>query len=276
MSTLSVLQLLLQDNPNLFTTQGLSSLLHDCIRLKYPERHKFTYPSLLNQQVYLSLANLGNGSSEDEEILRRILSDPKGWCMDAPAEVNVGGKFYDNMGKMFGPRFGTDLFLYHTVRDNIQELQKRLDISGVRTRNISVRVRLFSYPTLEEQLITLDEDRTTLAQAVPEIIKYFVSLAQIPPEYRLFLVDEKKQKIPTSVSTVENAASSAAIAEISTESFDRQLTGANCWRDKSVERVDPDKIRLTLHLDWDENEFIFFEAQHPDLSRFPWTTDTIQ
>ncbi|NEU84542.1 hypothetical protein G1O98_37640, partial [Nostoc sp. UIC10630] len=118
-----------------------------------------------------------------------------------------------------------------------------------------------------EQLITLDEDRTTLAQAVPEIIKYFVSLAQIPPEYRLFLVDEKKQKIPTSVSTVENAASSAAIAEISTESFDRQLTGANCWRGKSVERVDPDKIRLTLHLDWDENEFIFFEAHHQDLIR---------
>ncbi|MCC5633495.1 hypothetical protein LC613_39210 [Nostoc sphaeroides CHAB 2801] len=133
----AVLQLL-QDNPNLFTTQGLSALLEDCICLKYPERHKFTYPSLLNQQVYLSLANLGNGSSEDEEIVRRILSDPKGWCMDAPAEVNVGAKFYD-MGKMFGPRFGIDLFLYHTVRDNIQELQKRLGISGVRTRNISVR-----------------------------------------------------------------------------------------------------------------------------------------
>ncbi|MCC5670823.1 hypothetical protein LC653_45510 [Nostoc sp. CHAB 5784] len=87
MSTLPVLQLLLQDNPNLFTTEGLSALLEDCIRLKYSKRHEFTYPSLLNQQVYLSLANLGNGSSEDEEILRRILSDPKGWCLDAPQDV---------------------------------------------------------------------------------------------------------------------------------------------------------------------------------------------
>ncbi|WP_341530065.1 hypothetical protein WKK05_12635 [Nostoc sp. UHCC 0302] len=117
MSTLPVFQLLLQDNPSLFTTEGLSSLLHDCICLRYPERHKFTYPSLLNQQVYLSLANLGNSSSEDEEIIRRILSDPKGWCIDAPADVQQGAKFYDSMGKMFGPRFGTDLFLYHSIRD---------------------------------------------------------------------------------------------------------------------------------------------------------------
>lgn len=268
----AVLQLLLQDNPNLFTTEGLSALLEDCIRLKYPKRHKFTYPSLLNQQVYLSLANLGNGSSEDKEIIRRILSDPKGWCMDAPAEVKEGAKFYD-MGKMFAPGFGTDLFLYHTVRDNIQQLQKRLGISGVRTRNISVRDRLFSYPTVEDQLITLDEDRVTLQQAVPEIIKYFASLVQMQPAYKLFLVDQEEQKIPTSVTTVENAASKTVIAEIYTESYNWELTGANCWRGKSIERLDPDEIRLTLHLDWDENEFIFFEAQHSDLSRFPWTTE---
>ncbi|MBC6434197.1 hypothetical protein FM036_27685 [Nostoc sp. HG1] len=272
MSKLEVFQLLLQDNPDLFTTQGLSSLLHDCIRLKYPERHKFTYPSLLNQQVYLSLANLGNGSSEDEEIVRRILSDPKGWCMDAPAEVKEGAKFYD-MGKMFAPRFGTNLFLYHTVRDNIQQLQKRLGICGVRVRNISVRDRLFSYPTVEDQLVIQESDRLTLQQAAPEIIKYFISLVQIPPEYKLFLVDREEQKIPASVSTVENAASSAVIAKIYTESYNWELTGANCWRGKSVERLDPDEIRLTLHLDWDENQFIFFEAQHPNLSRFPWTTE---
>ncbi|AUB43472.1 hypothetical protein COO91_09653 (plasmid) [Nostoc flagelliforme CCNUN1] len=290
MSPLPVFQLLLQDNPNLFTTEGLSALLEDCIRLKYPKRHKFTYPSLLNQQVYLSLANLSDSSNEEGEIIRRILSDPKGWCLDAPAEVNVGAKFYD-MGKMFGPGFGTDLFLYHTVRDNIQQLQKSLGISGVRTRNISVRVRpgrcrwrslskrrhrLFSYPALEDQLVMQESDRVTLQQAAPEIIKYFISLVQMPLEYRLFLVDEKEQKIPTSVSAVENAVSSATIAEISTESFDWELTGANCWRGKSVERLDPDEILLIVHLDWSEKEFIFFEAQHPNLSRFPWTDTTAE
>ncbi|AUB43516.1 hypothetical protein COO91_09697 (plasmid) [Nostoc flagelliforme CCNUN1] len=132
---------------------------------------------------------------------------------------------------------------------------------------------MFSYPTVEDQLITLDEDRATLAQAVPEIIKYFVSLVQMRPAYRLFLVDQEEQKTSVSVTAVENAASKAVIADIYTESYRWELTGANCWRGKSVERLDPDEIRLTLHLDWDENEFIFFEAQHPDLSRFPWATE---
>ncbi|WP_341530064.1 hypothetical protein WKK05_12625 [Nostoc sp. UHCC 0302] len=151
-----------------------------------------------------------------------------------------------------------------------------MGISGVRTRNISVRDRLFSYPTVEDQLITLDEDRVTLQQAVPEVVNYFISLVQMQPAYRFFLVDKKEQKTPASVSAVKNAASRAVIAEIYTESIDWELTGANCWRGKSVERVDPDEIRLTLHLDWSENEFIFFKALHQDFNRFPWTTDTVQ
>ncbi|MCC5633269.1 hypothetical protein LC613_37940 [Nostoc sphaeroides CHAB 2801] len=146
-----------------------------------------------------------------------------------------------------------------------------------RWRSLSKRRhRLFSYPTVEDQLVMQESDRQKLQQAAPEIIKYFISLVQIPPEYRLFLVDQKEQKTPVSVTAVENAASKTVIAEVYTESYNSSLTGAKCWRGKSVERVDPDKIRLTLHLDWDENEFIFFEAQHPDLSRFPWTDTTAE
>ncbi|MBN3905631.1 MAG: hypothetical protein HWQ35_03330 [Nostoc sp. NMS1] len=66
MSNLPVFQLLLQDNPNLFSTEGLSSLLQDCLRLKYPKRHKFIYPSLLDRQVYLELAGLGNGDAKHD------------------------------------------------------------------------------------------------------------------------------------------------------------------------------------------------------------------
>ncbi|WP_193200620.1 hypothetical protein [Nostoc sp. MG11] len=93
MSTLPVFQLLLQDNPNLFTTEGLSSLLMDCVRLRYPERYNFIYPSLQNRQVYLALAGLGSGDTEDEEIIHRIMTDPKGWCLDAPDEVHEGQNF---------------------------------------------------------------------------------------------------------------------------------------------------------------------------------------
>ena len=265
-----VFQLLLQDNPHLFTTEGLSSLLWDCVHIKAPNCHKFTYPSLLNKQVYLAIAGL-EGSAEDELMIYRIMSNPQVWYNFT--KVRQQGQPSENIGEEFYSSFGIEIYLQHRIINSIRCLQKSLNISGVRQTNIAVRDRLFSYPTVEEHLVILDRDRLTLQQALPEIIKYFISLAQISPEYRLFLVDEKEHKIPTSVSIVENAASSAAIAEISTESFDWQLTGANCWRGKSVERLDPDKIRLTLHLDWDKNKFIFFEAQHADLSRFPWAIE---
>ncbi|MBE9036033.1 hypothetical protein [aff. Roholtiella sp. LEGE 12411] len=274
MSNLPVFQLLLQDNPNLFSTEGLSSLLQDCLRLRYPKRHKFIYPSLLDRQVYLALAGLGNGDAEDEEIVHRIMADPKGWCLDADDEVHEGAKFYDKMGKMFGSNFGADLFIYHSIRDNIQELQQRLGISGVKTKNISVRDRLFSYPTVDDQLITLESDRIILKQAVPEIIKYFVSLVQMQPAYELSLVSEDEQKIPTSVATVEGYAPMTFSADIYAESCSWEKSGDNCWQGKSTFRKDPDKIRLFLHLDHNDQEFICFEAVHPDKNRFPWLVET--
>ncbi|YAF98980.1 MAG: hypothetical protein AB3A66_28710 (plasmid) [Nodularia sp. CChRGM 3473] len=274
MSNLPVFQALLQDNPELFTTEGLSSLLEDCIWLGYPKRrHTFTYPSLLDRSVYLALAELGDGD-EDEEIINRIMTDPKGWCFDAPETVQEGAQFYDSMGKMFGTNFGADLFLYHRVRDNIQELQKSLGISGVSQKNISIRDRLFSYPVVEDQLFTLESDRLALQNAVPEIIKYFVSLVQISPAYNLFLVDEDERKISAAVAKVEEATARAVRAEIYTESHDWTQTGANCWQGNHAYKIDPDEIHLCLHLDWEENEFIFFDALHPDPTRWPWAITT--
>ncbi|YAF98944.1 MAG: hypothetical protein AB3A66_28505 (plasmid) [Nodularia sp. CChRGM 3473] len=270
MSNLPVFQLLLQDNPSLFTTEGLSSLLQDCLSLRYPKRHKFIYPSLLNRQVYLELAGLRNGDAKDDEIINRIMTDPKGWCLDAPAEVHEGARFYDSMGKMFGPNFGTDLFLYHSIRDNIQDLQKNLGISGVSQRNISIRDRLFSYPTVEDQLLTLESDHIILQKAVPEIIQFFVSLVQMPPAYSLFLVNKDESNIHASISTVESYLPQTIRADIYAESTDWEPTNDNCWRGKSAYRLEPDKIRLYLHLGLEKNELIYFDAYHPGLERFSW------
>ncbi|WP_193200621.1 hypothetical protein [Nostoc sp. MG11] len=127
----------------------------------------------------------------------------------------------------------------------------------MRTRNISVRVRpwrcrrhrLFSYPTVDDQLINLESDRIILKQAVPEIIKYFVSLVQTPPAYELFLVSKDEQKIPNSVATVEGYAPVTFSADIYAESCNWEKSSDNCWQGKSTFRKDPDKIRLFLHLD---------------------------
>jgi len=224
---------------------------------------------LLEREVYLELAGLGKGDAKDDEIIHRIMTDPKGWCLDAPASVHEGARFYDSIGKMFGPNFGTELFLYHRIRDNIQDIQKNLVISGVSQRNISIRDRLFSYPTVEDQLLTLESDRIILQKAVPEIIQFFVSLVQIAPAYNLFLVNKDKRNIYASVTTVESYAPKAVIADIYAESCNWEKSEHNCWRGKSTFRKDPDEVHLYLHLDHKENEIIYFKAVYPDLSRFP-------
>ncbi|MCG6137684.1 MAG: hypothetical protein MET45_24115 [Nostoc sp. LLA-1] len=255
MSNLPALSKVLQrDNPELFTTEGLSALLHDCICLKYAQNHRFTYPSLLDTSVYLGLAQLGNATTGEAEVIRRVSASII-WAKNGAETVQEATDF---------------LFLSRKIRDNIHQIQKSLGISGVSQRNISIRDRLFSYPVAEDQLFTLESDRLAIQNAVPEIIRYFVNLVQMPSAYNLFLVDKDERKIPTAVATVQEAAARAVRAEIYTESHDWQVTGANCWQGNHAYKVDPDEIHLCLHLDWNENEFIFFDALHPDPTRWPW------
>lgn len=172
-------------------------MFHDCICLKYAQYHKFTYPSLLvDKSIYLGLAQLSSSNTEDAQIINRIKASSKIWAADGADTVQSGADF---------------LHLLRKIRDNIHNLQQDLGISGVSQRNVAIRVRrrrcrrhrLFSYPTAEEQLILLESDRLTLQQAVPEIIKYFLQLAQMSPAYNLFLVQGDEQQIPASATAIE-------------------------------------------------------------------------
>ncbi|MBD2471538.1 hypothetical protein H6G90_28510 [Nostoc sp. FACHB-145] len=267
MSNLPVISKLLQDNPDLLTTEGLSALLHDCICLKYAQHHRFTYPSLLaDNSIYLELAQMGSSNVEDETLIRRILASSKIWTANGCESQEEAADF---------------LVLFRKIRDNIHQLQQNLGISGISQRNIAQRDRLFSYPAAEDQLILLEcdacgnvkDERATLQNAVPEIIKYFLQIVQMSPAYKLFLVDEDENKIPTTVAAVENAVTQAVIADIYSESYHWELTGANSWHGKHAYKVDPDEIHLCLHLDWDDNEFIYIDADHSDPQRWPWLID---
>ncbi len=238
----------------MFTTEGLSSLLLDCICLKCTQRHQFTYPSLLrDKSVYLELAQWGDSNTLDAEIIRRFKAIPKIWAANGCEIVQESSDF---------------LFLFRKIRDNLHELQRSISISGVGHHNTAIRDCLFSYPAAKEQLILLDSDRLKFQQSVREITKYFISLVQMRTAYNLFSVDENEKKIPASA--VQKAASQAVRADIYATSHDWQQTGANCWEGKRAYKVDSDEIHLCLHLDWDENEFIFFDAHHPDPKRCPW------
>ncbi|MBD2255144.1 hypothetical protein [Nostoc parmelioides] len=250
---------LLQDNPQLLTSEGLSALLGDCIHLKYTQHHRFTYPSLLqDKNVYLGLAQLSNPDPQTEQIIRRFKTNPAAW---------------DTNGCLTEQEAFDFLFLYRRINDNIHQLQKNLGISGVCLRHIAIRDRLFSYPTADDQMLLLESDRTTLQNAVPGIIKYFLELVQMPPAYNLFLVDQDEQKISANPAAVQEAAARALRAEIYCESHEWIQTGANYWESKHASKVDPDEMHLCLHLDWEEDEFIFFDAHHSDPARWPWGND---
>lgn len=266
LSTESVFERLEHDNPRLFTTEGLSILLQDCLELTNPQQnYQFTYPSLLDRHIYLFLAGFGNAS--EREVVEYIVADQR---LQSPLAVQVGAQLYNNLDEIVGAGFATKLLIYGTVRENVQQLQKSLGISGVSQRCVSIRDRLFSYSALVEELVLLESDRILLQSAAPKLIEYFTELVQIEPAYRLFLEDSEEQKIPTSFTALEVAADKAVMAEIYTECFRWQQVDNCSWRGEPTSKQDPDKINLVLHLDWKEEEFLFFEGHHQDKSRFPW------
>ncbi|HEY9799436.1 MAG TPA: hypothetical protein V6D25_03680 [Leptolyngbyaceae cyanobacterium] len=259
MSKLSVFKALLQDNPQLFTSEGLSALLVDCLHLKYTQHHNFTYPSLLqDKSIYPDLAQVGNINSQTEKIIRRVKSSPTNWRLDG-----LDGCLTQQEATDF-------LFIYRKICDNIHQLQQEMSISGVSQRHVAIRDRLFSYPVANDQLLLLECDRLTLKNAVSGIVEYFLQLVEMPQAYNLFSVDENERKIPATALAVREAAAQAFRAEIYCESHEWVRTGANYWEGQHAYRIDPDEIHLCLHLDWDENLFIFFDAHHPDPRRWPW------
>ncbi|MBD2505550.1 hypothetical protein [Anabaena azotica] len=253
MSTVSVFQTLLKDNPELFTSEGLSALLADCLHLKFTQHHKFTYPSLLqDKSIYPDLAQAGNIDSQTEKIIRRFKSNPANWRIDGCLTEQEAFDF---------------LFLFRKICDNIHAIQQDMSISGVSQRCVAYRDRLFSYPVANDQLQLLECDRASLQNAVPGVVEYFLELVEIPQAYNLFSVDQDERKIPTTALAVREAAAQAFRAEIYAESHQWEQTGANYWEGSHACKQDPDQIHLCLHLDWEEEEFVFFDAHHPDLSR---------
>jgi len=93
--------------------------------------------------------------------------------------------------------------------------------------------------------------------------------------YNLFSADQDERKIPATTAAVREAAAQAFRAEIYAESYHWTRTGDNYWEGEHACKKDPDEIHLCLHLDWDEDEFIFFDAHHPDSSRKPWGSKSI-
>lgn len=261
-----VFALLLKDNPDLFSTEGLSTLLMDCVnRSTKPERVKNHL--ILDDAVYDSLSSIFDGI-QDKEIMRRIMSDPKGWTLDAPEEVKDGAEYYAKLGKIISAKDLTDMFTYHVIRDNIQSIQKELNISGIIERHLSICDRILSFHISCSQLSLIETDRVILSQEIPKVVDFFLDVTKLDDQYELSIDDEEGNPHPCNDSKVCEIAGIAIDASVASESNEWTKVGNEMWNGKHANRLHPDRITLYLGLTDDETEII--EANHIDKTRKPW------
>ncbi|MBD2298934.1 hypothetical protein [Nostoc sp. FACHB-190] len=257
-----MIQDLLNENPQLFTTEGFISLLNDYqIAITRPENIRIHH-SLKKTDFLFSLAGY-SPKPQNQELLRRVLTDPKGWSFDADPEVQKGCEYYANLGKFFALDDLTGILLYHTFRDRVREWQRQFNISGLVQQTVKIRDRQLTYHCHDCQLTLLPHDEELMIDESWDIAHFFVDVAAIAPKYDVFIEDEEEQLQPYTNADF----SSVLSAEIQFNSYD-WIPFDDGWRCKLTERQEPDKIELLLR--HPDDEYTTYVALHPDKDRFPW------
>lgn len=260
-----------KDNPNIFTTDGLSTLLSEYRHLQLGNIEPKVYPSLLIPEVALNLAGV---PLESKDLWQRITIDPAGWALDASNDVQEGAKWYDNLGKMLGYDSISEVMTYHSVRDYVQEIQKHFNISGCHLVEQNIRGIKVNYGDKDDQLVLIPSDYRILKYYARRVIYKFLKVIKLEPSYNLFQLTDEEDRIPVTHGQVRILASKSVYAWIHTESLNWERSPNGGWSGHYVrDRVHPDKITLYLHTTWDEGEpgnCLTFEARHPDSARFPF------
>lgn len=260
----------LEDNPNLLTVDGLSRLLED-YRWISSGLEPRTYPSLKQPAVALGLAGM---APYHQDTLRRVIADPQGWTIGTTPEVQQGMNFYGKLGQIFKPEDLQGIFVYHRVRDVVNELQQFIGASSIRTKSKIIRSEIISYYDKEDQMTMIAGDKEILKKSVKSIVEQYLMLIKKAPKYDLVRLANDEEELPTSYAQILEYAEGACYAWIGTESIDWKPNATNDgWSGGFIERPEPDKISLHLAMTWkgdQAEDYITFEASHSDKSRFPW------
>jgi hypothetical protein len=263
-----VFTILLEENPNLFTTEGLERLLMDCVSRTIDTNKIVTHHSLIHECIWTALSAIFEAPG-DLDLMRRILVSPAEFDLKPP-EGLVENNFYGRLGKVFGADMMMGKFVYDVIRDNIRVIQKQLNISGITERHISICDRTFSFWTESWQLELLESDRITLLQEVPKVVDFFLDVTR-DAQYELTADDEEENSHPCNESKLRAIAQMAISARVTSESHEWEKVGSDRWKGRSINRLHPDRITLYLGLSGDENEAV--DANHIDKTRQPWFAD---
>jgi hypothetical protein len=108
----------------------ISGILTDC-RSRSIRSERVKEPLLLRQHIFLGLAGLPLDSLD---TLKAVIRRPEEFANLSP-EVRESKAFCDSISGLIGSDGLAEMFIYHTIRDNLNYLQVRLGISSLEPRS---------------------------------------------------------------------------------------------------------------------------------------------
>ena len=243
----------------------IEGILKDC-------SWRATIPGSVTEKLVLSDAifyGLAGIDSDSIALYQHVVKCPEEF-LDMPEDVKGGANFYRNLGSLFGADKIAQIAAYHSIRDNLNYLQQRLNISSLEPRHYAIRDKLFTTIDYDQQMSLLPSDRATLELEAPKIAAYFQLLTT---DYQLFRVYNDETEKPLSKDfDLARQASIADHAWIYAESFDWIRQSGGGYIGTHCDRLHPDRVELSLSF-WngsDYDSFLRLVAYHPDQTRRPW------
>ena len=116
-----------------------------------------------------------------------------------------------------------EIYSYWCFRDQVQEYQKRNNISSVLFKEINWDDFVLRYPEKEDQLLEMPQDKKILARYKNKVVDFFLKFSQnkLLKNYELFRVEylEKYEEyIPQNIEDIKKAALNFEYAELYKES----------------------------------------------------------
>lgn len=268
---LAAMKELKTQDAELLTTIGLSDLLGDVMYFGKLPSKRFS----LNQNLLDRLAGI-EPSPLNREIGRRIMADPKGWCLDAPEDVQKGCSFYASMSTLLNPSSAETIFRYHVIRDNVGVIQDLLGVSSrIADRTVTLFDKSVTIADFDCQLIANENDKLQKQSDSRKLCDFFITQMTGKPDYELLeeLEDGEEYR---SISIGEVFAATQDIEEASLFSESRNWIPDDRfggWLAVPCDRcpnTNPDEV--TLHFKTKGKESRAFQASHLAPARRPWLT----
>ena len=269
--------------PNLWTSEGLGRVLRNCMNADQDfSRELIDVECIKDPSVYWGLAGIAH---EGAATLRRIAADPIGWTQDSHSEeIRAGGEWYAGMGSVLGAESLQTILLYHQIRDNLQEAQRRKGISGL---NMTQEWKLFgksiAVPASDWQLYVMPFDLPVLRAGAQQVFELLT--LQMPRHLERYdLLEDMSDDgdgdwQSCSFDEILSLKDRVTACRVTPECRDWVPHGERAWRAVSCDRepdCDPDEIRIQIGLDdlivgsGDAVRYRSFLFEHKDKSRFPW------